>query len=143
MKQFLVLIAVLPLLLIFLLQFSLDQQNHTKMGLLSDAVYVAKEKSRQSGCFTNDIQDELRSRIARILGTDASEISIVATEAPVYRISAASEEDANNPLRGLIYYRVTVPIGPVMAGSKLFGVKESNNMLIFDIESYTTSELIQ
>ena len=77
MKQFLVLIAVLPLLLIFLLQFSLDQQNHTKMGLLSDAVYVAKEKSRQSGCFTNDIQDELRSRIARILGTDASEISIV------------------------------------------------------------------
>lgn len=140
MKQFLVLLAVLPLLLVFLLQFSLDQINHARIGLLSDCVYVAKEQARQAGCFTDEICESLRSRIAGVLDIDPAAVSIEATDEPVYRRSGTHGETAYDPLRGLIYYKISVPVGPVMAGARLFGIKEKENLLVFNVDSATVSE---
>ena len=47
MKQFLVLAAILPLMLVFFVQFSMDQINSSRIGILSDMVYAAKEEAKQ------------------------------------------------------------------------------------------------
>ncbi|MDD2294836.1 MAG: hypothetical protein PHT29_04495 [Eubacteriales bacterium] len=140
MKQFLVLMAVLPLLLIFLLQFSLDQINHSRIGLLSDCVYVAREQARQKGCFTQDICDELKQSISQILDTDPESVQIEATETPQYRILGGSLLHEGGLERGLIYYKISVPMGQIMAGPRLFGIREEDNQLMFAIESWTASE---
>ena len=42
--------------------------------------------------------------------------------------------------RGLIHYKISVPIGQVMAGRKLFGIREEDNTYNYVIESYAASE---
>ncbi len=141
MKQFLVLLAALPLLLIFLLQFSLDQMNHARIGLLSDCVYVAREQARQKGCFTTEICEDLRTRISSILDIDPALVDIQATDTPRYRLLGDAWMDGGFE-RGLIYYKVSVPMGQIMAGPRLFGIREDDNRLVFSIDSFTASELL-
>ena len=83
MKQFIVLCAVLPLLMVFLLQFALDQQNDVRIGIVNDIVYAAKEEAKQEGCFTKEIQSRMREQIAGRLHVSPQEIRITATETPI------------------------------------------------------------
>ncbi len=133
MKQFLVLLAVLPLCLIFLVQFSLDQINSTRIGMLSDMVYMAKEEAKQEGCFTDEITERLKDNISEKLGVSRSDIIVDATSEPVFRVMNEAE-------RGLIHYKVQVPIGEMAAGRSLFGIKKEDNVYYYTIESYTASE---
>ncbi|MDD3538398.1 MAG: hypothetical protein QM215_08165 [Bacillota bacterium] len=142
MKQFLVLLAVLPLLLIFLMQFALDQINHARIGLLSDCVYVAREQARQKGCFTQQIRSDLRDNISKILDLDPESVLIEATDSPQYRIKGNAVSDGTGFERGLIYYKISVPMGQIMAGPRLFGIREEDNRLMFTVESRTASELL-
>ena len=61
MKQFIVLMAVLPIMLIFLMQFTADQVNGEKVAFIQSVVYAAKEEAKQEGCFT----EELKTRIVK------------------------------------------------------------------------------
>ncbi len=133
MKQFLVLLAVLPLCLVFLVQFTLDQMNSTRIGMLSDMVYTAKEEAKQEGCFTDEIVGKLKNDISRRLGVPENDILIDVTDEPVYRVMNAGE-------RGLIHYKVQVPIGELTAGRSMFGIREEENVYYYTIESYTASE---
>ena len=135
MKQFIVLLAVLLLLLIFMLQFTLDQTISAKTGMVADIVYAAKEEAKQAGCFTGEIQARLRSRLSEALGVAEDEIAIVATEDVRYRLSDSSGDLG----RGLIYYKVSVPIGEAMAGGAFFGLGR-NNTYVCTVESYAASE---
>ena len=142
MKQFLVLLAVLPLMLVFFVQFSLDQINSSRIGKLNDLVYTAREEARQEGCFTRDIKANLRAEIASAFDIDPSQVLIEATsENDVkYRIEDGSRYSDAEWKRGLIHYKVSVPIGEVMAGRRLFGIKEEDNTYNYVIESYAASE---
>ena len=142
MKQFLVLCAVIPLMLVFFVQFTMDQNNSARIGHLNDLVYAAKEEARQQGCFTRDIVDRLTADIARDLSIDPSDIIIDATgENDIrYRIMSAAGYDNTDWERGLIHYKISVPIGQVMAGRKLFGIREEDNTYNYVIESYAASE---
>lgn len=142
MKQFLVLLAVLPLMLVFFVQFSLDQMNSSRIGKLNDLVYTAREEARQEGCFTRDIKARLRAEIADAFDIDPSLVLIEATgENDVkYRIEDGSTYSDAQWKRGLIHYKVSVPIGEVMAGRRLFGIKEEDNTYNYVIESFAASE---
>ncbi len=135
MKQFIVLLACLPILLIFMVQFSMDEINHQRIGLLTDIVEAAKEEARQQGCFTEEIRRELRGAVSERLGVPAQQVRIEATSSPVYRLAA---DDS----RGLIHYKVTVPVGSLMAGHRLFGIRDDANVYYYVIESYAASELL-
>ena len=135
MKQFIVLCAILPLLLIFMLQFTLDQTISAKSGIVADMVYAAKEEAKQAGCFTADIQSRLRANLSQALGISADEIEITATEDVRYRLTDTSGDLS----RGLIYYKVSVPIGDAMAGMGFFGLGR-NNTYVCTVESYAASE---
>ena len=142
MKQFLVLLAVLPLMLIFFVQFTIDQTNSSRIGRLNDLVYTAREEARQEGCFTREIKARLTAEISEAFDIDPSEIIIEATgENDIkYRIETGSGLSDAQWKRGLIHYKVTVPVGEVMAGRRLFGIKEEDNTYNYVIESYAASE---
>ena len=133
MKQFIVMLAVLPLMLVFLLQFSLEQQNSVKIAAVSDIVYAAKEEAKQAGAFTAEIQAGMKRRISERLGIPESEIIIESEVSEVYRVD--SERG-----RGIISYRVSVPIGSIVAGRSLFGIREEDNRYVYTIRSITASE---
>lgn len=134
MKQFIVLSAILPFLLIFVLQYSLEQQNHYRLAFLQQAVYEAKEQAKQDGYFTKENTNMLKKKISEKFQINQNAISIEATSVPKYRVNYFDE-------RELIYYKVEVPIEEVMAGAAFFGIKD--NQAMFRIENYTASERIK
>ena len=131
MKQFIVLMAALPLLLVFMIQFAADQQYAAAVAAVDDAVYAAKEMAKQEGCFTEEIRGWLKREIARkVKGLMPSDIIIGSgtdTE-PVFRT-------------GLIHYQVSVPMRGILAGKSLLGVRVRDRYYVID--SYTPSEYLE
>ena len=118
----------------------MDQINSSRIGILSDMVYAAKEEAKQEGCFTPQIKSELTANIASALQIDPADVRIEATDTVRYRIMEADRYGNDDWERGLIYYKVSVPIGELMAGRRLFGIREQDNVYYYTIESYTASE---
>ena len=120
MKQLIVLSAVLPILMILTMQIVYDQNSNHTVGIIHDMVYAAKEEAREEGGFTPEIESRLKKSISRSLDIPQSEISIV------------SRKEG-----GLIFYRVEVPVKNVVAGNRLFGIKDGDNQYTYVIDSYT------
>jgi len=140
MKQLIVLSAVLPLMLVFLLQFTLDQRNAYTISQFQEIVYTAREEARQEGCFTRDIEERLKEQVAESFGISREEIQMEATRTVQYRVQSGEGFDPNGRQRGMIYYKVTVPIDKLMAGHRLFGIKASDNTGVYTVEGYAASE---
>ncbi|MDD2189588.1 MAG: hypothetical protein PHV71_03260 [Eubacteriales bacterium] len=136
MKQLIVLMGVLPILLIFLAQYTLDQKNNDNINRFQECVYQAKEQAKQKGCFTAEIKEALIDKIENYFPLTEDEIEIVLEDVPKYRTSAFNE-------RELIYYKVSVPIKKIMAGNRFFGIADEDNSGMYTIESWTASELIR
>ena len=132
MKQFIVLLAVLPVMLLFIAQFSLEQQNYTKISLITDIVYEAKEEAKQLGGFDTD---GLRAKLSEALDIEASGIII---EAPEKYAVPRIEADGS---RGIISYKVIVPLHEVTAGRKYLGIKD-DRVYGYKIESSSPSEYL-
>lgn len=128
--------GVLPIMLVFLLQYSLDQRNNDSISRLQDCVYQAKEQAKQQGCFTPQIKEELIGKIERNFDVGEEEMVIVLEEVPKYRTTSFDQ-------RELIYYKVSVPIEKIMAGNRFFGISDEENRGMYSIESWTASERIR
>ena len=104
MKQFIVHLAVIPMMLFFLAQLTLEAKNSQKIALMTDIVYAAKEEAKQQGGFD---RDALREELSLKLGVREEDIIIEAPEAgSVPRIDSDGK-------RGIIEYRIVVPMeGP-------------------------------
>jgi hypothetical protein len=133
MKQLIVLLAVLPLMLLFVIQYSSEQDKNSKIGRLQELVYSSKETAKQEGCFTEATISDLKKKISRAFGIEESSVLFEGTTVPKYRVNQFDE-------RELIYYKVGVPVSKLMAGSKLFGISEAENEMMYVIESCTASE---
>lgn len=140
MKQLIVLSAVLPLMLVFLLQFTLDQKNAYNISQFQEMVYTAREEARQEGCFTSEIEGKLKKEAAKSFGLSEEEIEVEATRKVQYRVQSGEGFDAKGRQRGMIHYKVTVPIHRLMAGPRLFGIKDSENKGRYTVEGYAASE---
>jgi len=139
MKQFLVLLAVLPLMLVFFVQFTMDEVRSNRLAAVDDIVYAAKEEAKQRGCFTKAMRTTMQQQIAAVMSIDPSDVLIEATgeDDVKYRLFQAPEGGFE---REMIYYKVSVPAGQLMAGRRLFGIKEEDNTYTYIIESYAASE---
>ncbi len=136
MKQLIVLMGVLPIMLIFLLQYTLDQKNNDCIGRFQECVYQAKEQAKQAGCFTPQIRQQMIEKIEDNCNVKETEMLIDLDEMPKYRVSEFDE-------RELIHYKVSIPIDKVMAGNRFMGISDDENKCMYTIESYTASELIK
>lgn len=138
MKQLIVLAAVLPLLLLFMVQVTVEQRNSSIAGQFQDCVYTAKEQAKQEGCFNKEIQANLRKSISSRTGIPEGQVQIQADSVPKYRVNRFEPLPAGR--RELIHYKVSIPISQLMAGSKLFGISKEQNQAVYTIESDTASE---
>ena len=138
MKQFIVLLATVPLLLIFMVQFSMDQAYSAKVTVINDCVYTAKEQAKQQGCFTSEILDELRTNLSMRLDISVSEIIVdpITDVAPSvkYRLSS----DTETWEASLIRYKFYVKVGDVLAGRSL--LRSDAKEYYYVAEGQTTSE---
>lgn len=136
MKQLIVLMGVLPIMLIFLFQYTLDQNNNGNIDRLQECVYQAKEQAKQEGCFTPKIKADMVKKIETYFNIQEEDMEIVMEEVPKYRTSEFDQ-------RELIYYKVSVPIDQLMAGNHFFGISDEDNKGMYTIESWTASERIR
>lgn len=134
MKQFIVLMAVLPIMMIFLLQFATDQVSSEKIAFIQSVVYTAKEDAKQEGCFTDEIKSRIVSEISEGISVPEEYIEVIADEDIKYRYEKGEGR--------IINYKVSVRLDEIMAGGEFLGIDKNRNSAVYTIESYTASERI-
>lgn len=134
MKQFIVLMAVLPIMMIFLMQFTTDQVNGEKVAYIQSVVYAAKEDAKQEGCFTEEIRSRIVKEISEGISVPAECIEVISDDEVKYRYAKGDGR--------LIHYKVSVRLDGVMAGGKFLGISDSENTATYVIDNYTASEKI-
>ena len=132
MKQLIVLMAVLPIMIIFIMQMGLDQKNAQTLTAIQSCTYAAKEQAKQEGCFTEAICSDLRRNISKLTNIKEENIEIEADRNLKYRYS----DDK------LIHYKVSGKVGNIMAANRVFGLSDKENSYKFSVESYTASERV-
>lgn len=135
MKQLIVFLAVMPIMLIFVMQFGLEQMNSSRIIRLENYVYSSKEIAKQSGYFSDSNILDLKSKIADEFDLKTEEIYFEGTITPKYRVNQFDE-------RELIFYKVSVPIKKIMAGASLLGISQEENQGYYIINSFTSSECL-
>jgi hypothetical protein len=128
--------AVLPLLMVFVMQFALEQMNQGRIAALQELVYGAKEQAKQEGRFTPAIKSALARDIAERFRISESEVVIEADNRVKYRRNKFDE-------REMIAYRIEVPIEKIMAGNRLLGISDEANAGRYVIEGSTASEKLR
>jgi hypothetical protein len=135
MKQLIVFLAVMPLMLIFVMQFGLEQLNNSRILRLENYMYSSKEIAKQTGYFSDSNINDLKSKIAEEFDLDDDEILFEGTITPKYRVNQFDE-------RELIFKKLSVPIKKIMAGASLLGISKEDNQGYYIIDSFTSSECL-
>jgi len=133
MKQFIVLLAVLPILLLFMMQIVYEQKNISKVNLIQSIVYAAKENAKQAGYFSEEHKDQVTQELLSIPGVEG--VTMTSNQnVPQKRYSLGSNR--------FIDYRIELVLTEVMAGGGTLIDKE-NNRYTYVIEGYTASEFLE
>ena len=118
MKQFIVMCAILPLLLIIILQISLDQMNSFKLSGVNNLVYSYAEDAKQNGRFDYDsLRNDLETKL------------FIAPENIVCGSNTRTYERGE-----LIPYRIEIKVKNAMIGLR------ENNEYSYVIDSKVASE---
>jgi hypothetical protein len=137
MKTFIVTIACLIIIMVFPMQNVLDTVNSHKIERLDEAVYVACQKARTDGRFTDGNIDELKGNILAIFpDVEESEITIDVTTAKKYK---RFEYDS----RETINYRIVVPIKKIINMNRVLGISDERNKTEYVIKGYVLSEAVE
>ena len=111
MKQFIVLAAILPIMLLFVSQATLEGVRGLRMSAAEDAVRAfCIEASYFDGGGPAEAE-ALRAKLARIFRTDPGEVFL----------SLAKPDDHH------IAWSLSFPVGDVMAGARLMGLSDAEN----------------
>ena len=133
MKQFIVLLAVFPLMMVFLLQFTAQQNTDYRIRVINETVDTACEEARTTGCFTEDSISSLKARLAEVTGCSADQVKIQASTETKYRTGVNDE-------REMISFRISLPVGALSAVPGIFGISEEDNSMIYVLENTFPSE---
>jgi hypothetical protein len=121
MKQFIVLLAVLPLMLGMLMQIGLAQSNFSKIMRIEQIVEDYRYEASEAGGFTAEMRLAMTYKLARASGAGAGEVYLYL--------------DPPRPAGfGDIHYSIGVPTGKLVAANKLFGIKDRDNDGYYRIE---------
>jgi hypothetical protein len=133
LKQFIVLAAVVPIMLAFIMQFTLVQIRHHRLIRMEELVHNARIEAAMDGGFT----EEARARLA-------SEIADIYDVAPREVVMEFAGPDGRMP--GRISYRIGAPVAKRVAANRLFGISESDNAgydvlegEVLDLSAYLTA----
>lgn len=136
MKQFIVFLAIFPLMMAFILQFTLQQNMDYRLELVNQAVYDAKEAAKSDGYFPEDKVESLRNNLASIVDCDPAEVKIEVSEDIKYRKNQYDE-------REMISCNISLPVGKIMAFSSMFGIEDDDNRAVYSIRDEFPSERLK
>jgi len=111
MKQFIVLAAILPILLLFVAQSTLEAGRSLRMNAAEDAIRAFCIEAAYYGGGGSIEAEALRTKLAHIFRADPAEIYV-----DVLSTDAAHMD-----------WRVSFPVGDIMAGALLMGIDGSEN----------------
>lgn len=132
MKEFISGLAMLLLLSVFLVQFTVNQVTHDKLLFAQKDITESLQEVKQEGCFTPTIKAELTSDLIDDLKlSDASGIII-----------SANYEDVNNrAFRGtVIEYTIQLPVKNLVGAASFLGI--TNNETYKTYNGYVSSEYV-
>jgi hypothetical protein len=111
MKQVIVLAAILPIVLVMIAQVTLEAGRSLRMSAAEDAVRAfCIEASYYHGGGAAE-GEALRERLAQIFRANAGEVHVDLTQTDVSHID----------------WRVSFPIGDIMAGADMMGISAAEN----------------
>ncbi len=122
MNKYIALAIVLPLMLFFVLQYTLNIKNTHIKDLSGDIVTAACEQAKQEGYFTEEIINNMKEDMERI-GVNPEQVIIEVTTTPKYRVD---EFDS----REMIEYKIGVPIDKMFAAASFFGLSNDDNKTV-------------
>ena len=134
MKQLIVMMGILPLLMVFVMQFAADFKSGEELETVRSMVYSAKETARMEGGFSAELKRDLAQDIEGRLGLEAGSVSVEAAQAA--GSVGRYDEDSR------IDFTVRVRLPGAMAGARFMGIGEEENAITYVIDSYTTSEYL-
>jgi len=111
MKQFIVLAAVLPIMLVFVAQFSLEAVRSLRMSAADDAIRAFCIEAAYYGGGGPAEAEALRHKLAGIFRADPQEVWIELTQAGASHIG----------------WRASFPVGEIMAGARFMGLSHAEN----------------
>ena len=111
MKQFIVLAAILPILLLFVLQSAVSGMRGLRMNAAEDAVRAFCIEASYYGGGGAAEADALREKLGRIFKTEPAEVHL-----------SLSYVDAAH-----IEWNLSFPVGDIMAGAFFMGLSPSEN----------------
>jgi hypothetical protein len=120
MKQFIVLLAILPLMLGLLMQVGLAQSNFALTVRAESIARDCREAAADEGGFSDALRAEAAARLADVSGVSPGELSVAADETP--------------DSEGRLSYRFGIPIRRLTATPALFGVKKGANTGTYILE---------
>lgn len=132
MKQFIVLIATLPLTLLLLMQISHEQINMAKLMSVERSVEIAEEQAKRDGYFTEENKEQLAAELKRILEISDSELVLNLPGAG--NIKYRTEQ---------ISYKIEAPFKNVMVGNRFLGIRDEDNVSKIIIDRQVTSEKLR
>lgn len=133
MKQFIVLLAVFPMMLAFLMQFTVQQNMDYRIQCINQAVENACEQAKTEGAFSQENLSALRSEVSRVTSCGEEHIRIETSEDVKYRTGAYDT-------REMISFHMAVPLQGISAMPALFGISEEENQLLYVLENEFPSE---
>jgi hypothetical protein len=124
LKQFIVLAAVIPVMLAFVMQFTLIQVHHSRAIRMEEAVHSARMEAGIGGGFTVETQSALAAKLALIYDVEPEEIVM-------------SMDMAGGEPRRVIAYKISVPVSKIIAANRLFGISDYDNSGYHTVEGET------
>ncbi len=134
MRDLIVMMAILPLMMVFMMQFAADFKSGEELETIRSLVYSAKEEARMEGGFSAELKARLENDIEEKLGLESGSVSVNAVD------NAGSVGRYDEDSR--IEYSVRVIMRDVMAGTDMMGISEEDNKRVYVIDSFTTSEYL-
>ena len=134
MKSFISGLAMLLLLSVFMVQFTVNQVTHDKLLFAQKDITTALQEVKQEGCLTPAIEAELQANLIE---------SLKLSDATGIEISATYEDITNRAMRGtLIEYTIKIPIKNMIGAASFLGIAEADNSATKTYNGYVSSEYV-
>lgn len=137
MKQLIVACAVLPLLVVLIMQLGHSQVNMSKYSRVERTLEMTEAAVKQEGYFSEDIKSDLIKSLSEIMKIPEKSISLEATDVNEIKYRSNNYEDS------LMHYIVKFNHSGVMAGNKYFGISNEKNTNQIVIDRYVSSEKLK
>jgi hypothetical protein len=130
MKDLVVSCACIALIMALFLQFVANQVIYGRVLAAENAADSFRETVREEGYVSGKTEDELKTEMARATGCAKDRV----------RLEIRDRKDSPAERGERIYYKITVPLGKILAAPAFWGLSKSENTAVYVIDRFVVSE---